>query len=415
MPEASGISHVNSAQRVNGERRNRREPRESQDAKGHFGSAAPCREDRRDQRGVHSGAARFHERRERVRGRRYDPAGLPKARVHQGFGPVHACRAHPIGEARIGADEHQQTARPRDLHECPGQIFAAGVLVVPQNDRRAARQPRGHRHRIGGAHVVGHINEGGQGRLRPAHRAQTPCRCCQSLVHHRMPSRMAESGTHSGIAAHLEEVRTRIKAAAPARVPPGGPAQLVAVSKTHGADAVEAAIEAGQLEFGENRVQEAAEKFPALKRRYPTLVLHLIGPLQTNKLKEALALFDVIQTVDREKLADRLAAAQAQGAVLPRLYVQVNTGEEPQKAGIPPVEAVAFVESCRQKGLTIEGLMCIPPAEEEPALHFALLSTLARRAGLAKLSMGMSADFETAVALGASYVRVGSAIFGARA
>lgn len=216
------------------------------------------------------------------------------------------------------------------------------------------------------------------------------------------------------IAIRLADIRARIAAAAPAVPPSGGPARLIAVSKTHGPDAVEAALAAGQRDFGENRVQEAQAKFPALKARVRDLVLHLIGPLQTNKVKDAIALFDVIHTLDREKLADRLAAARAAGEALPRLYVQVNTGEEPQKAGVAPADAAAFVAACRAKGLAIEGLMCIPPLGEAPALHFALLATLARRAGVTGLSMGMSEDFETAVALGASYVRVGTAVFGVR-
>ena len=190
---------------------------------------------------------------------------------------------------------------------------------------------------------------------------------------------------------------------------------LVAVSKTFGAPEIEPLIAAGQRIFGENRVQEAAAKWPELKAATPDIELHLIGPLQTNKLKEALALFDVFHTLDRDRLAEALVKEREKGAVMPRLFIQVNTGEEPQKAGILPLEVDGFVARCRDVyGLAIEGLMCIPPVDEEPALHFALLDKMARRNGLAKLSMGMSADFETAIAFGATHVRVGSALFGSR-
>jgi pyridoxal phosphate enzyme (YggS family) len=194
-----------------------------------------------------------------------------------------------------------------------------------------------------------------------------------------------------------------------------GAATLVAVSKTFAAEDIRPVIEAGQRVFGENRVQEAQGKWPELKLEFPDLELHLIGPLQSNKAKEAVALFDVIETVDREKIAAELAKEiDRQGREL-KLYVQVNTGSEPQKAGIEPRDAVAFVQRCREThGLAIEGLMCIPPADENPGPHFALLEKLAHEAGVAKLSMGMSGDYETAVAFGATSVRVGSAIFGSR-
>ncbi|CDX42365.1 conserved hypothetical protein [Mesorhizobium sp. ORS 3359] len=194
-----------------------------------------------------------------------------------------------------------------------------------------------------------------------------------------------------------------------------GAVTLVAVSKTFAAEDVRPVIEAGQRVFGENRVQEAQGKWPALKKVFPDLELHLIGPLQSNKAKEAVALFDVVETVDREKIAAELSREMIRQGRTPRLYVQVNTGSEPQKAGIEPREAVAFVKRCRDvHGLAIEGLMCIPPADENPGPHFALLEKLAREAGVEKLSMGMSGDYETAIAFGATSVRVGSAIFGSR-
>jgi pyridoxal phosphate enzyme (YggS family) len=191
--------------------------------------------------------------------------------------------------------------------------------------------------------------------------------------------------------------------------------RLIAVTKTFGAEAILPVIEAGQRRFGENRVQEAQGKWPALKTRFPGLELHLIGPLQSNKAREAVALFDVIHTVDRPKIAAALKAEMERQGRRPKLLVQVNTGEEPRKAGMPPADVEAFVALCRQThGLAIAGLMCIPPFDEEPALHFALLAKIAKNLGLAELSMGMSADYETAIQFGATFVRVGSAIFGAR-
>jgi len=213
----------------------------------------------------------------------------------------------------------------------------------------------------------------------------------------------------------LFAVRARIAAAEREAGRDQGAVTLVAVSKTFDALAISPVIEAGQRVFGENRVQEAQGKWPALKDQFPGIELHLIGPLQSNKAKEAVALFDVIETVDREKIAAELAKEMARQGRTPRLYVQVNTGSEPQKAGIEPREAVAFVERCREiHGLAIEGLMCIPPADENPGPHFALLEKLGEEAGVAKLSMGMSGDYETAIAFGATSVRVGSAIFGSR-
>jgi pyridoxal phosphate enzyme (YggS family) len=209
----------------------------------------------------------------------------------------------------------------------------------------------------------------------------------------------------------LAAVRAAIAAAANG----GPPVTLVAVSKTYDADAILPVLEAGQRVFGENRVQEAMGKFPALREKFPDIELHLIGPLQSNKATEAVATFDVIETVDRDKIAKALAAEMARQGRRPRLYVQVNIGDEPQKAGIAREEAVAFVAHCRDvHGLAIEGLMCIPPAEDEPGPHFDRLAALARDAGLDRLSMGMSGDYETAIAHGATSVRVGSAIFGAR-
>jgi PLP dependent protein len=194
-----------------------------------------------------------------------------------------------------------------------------------------------------------------------------------------------------------------------------GGVELVAVSKTFEAEAIRPVIEAGQRVFGENRVQDAQAKWPALRAEFPDLELHLIGPLQSNKAADAVALFDVIETVDREKIAAALAAECAKQNRQLQFYVQVNIGEEDQKAGISPIETLAFVERCREvHKLDVVGLMCIPPVDEAPGPHFALLRKLAREAGVEKLSMGMSADFEIAIGFGATSVRVGSAIFGTR-
>jgi hypothetical protein len=214
---------------------------------------------------------------------------------------------------------------------------------------------------------------------------------------------------------HLAQVKGRIAEAARAAGRDPAAVTLVAVSKTHGADRVRELLIVGQRVFGENRVQEAQEKFPALKAEYPDLELHLIGPLQTNKARDAVVLFDVIQSVDRDRLAASLAKEMEKAGKRPACFIQVNTGEEPQKAGVLPADVDAFVATCRDTyKLPVVGLMCIPPVDEEPALHFALLTKMAARNGLARVSMGMSADYETAVKLGATHVRVGSALFGAR-
>ena len=211
----------------------------------------------------------------------------------------------------------------------------------------------------------------------------------------------------------LSEITTRIETA---RLTSGrkDAVHLVAVSKVQPLDRVTAVLDEGHRLFGENRVQEAAGKWPDLREQYDDVVVHLLGPLQTNKVAQALDLFDAIQSLDRSKLARKLAdAAQVKGTC-PDLFVQVNTGEEPQKAGILPNDADAFIAEARAMDLPISGLMAIPPVTEEPALHFALLAKIAARNGVSELSMGMSADFETAVAMGATYVRVGSGVFGAR-
>ncbi|WP_439572438.1 YggS family pyridoxal phosphate-dependent enzyme [Phreatobacter sp.] len=228
---------------------------------------------------------------------------------------------------------------------------------------------------------------------------------------------MTDIAASSEAVARLDAVRAAVsRAAADAQRPPDA-VTLVAVSKTFPAEAIEPVLAAGQRVFGENYVQDAKSKWPDLRQRYPDVELHMIGPLQSNKAREAVALFDVIETLDRISLASALRKEiqRAGGTRVIRFLVQVNTGAEPQKGGVLPQDADAFIRACRQDyGLDVEGVMCIPPADEPPAPHFALLTTIARRNGLTTISMGMSADFPTAIAMGATHVRVGSAIFGTR-
>jgi pyridoxal phosphate enzyme (YggS family) len=224
------------------------------------------------------------------------------------------------------------------------------------------------------------------------------------------------SGATNVLETPLAKVRDQIaRACAEARRDPAL-VTLVAISKTFGADAIEPVIAAGQRVFGENRVQEAKAKWPSLKQHHGGIELHLVGSLQSNKAKEAVALFDAIHSVDRPSLAEALSKEIARQGRAPTLFVEINTGAEPQKAGVLPEEADAFLKACRERyGLAVAGLMCLPPAHEPPAPHFALTAKIARRNGLSLLSMGMSADFPLAIEFGATHVRVGTAIFGERA
>jgi len=234
------------------------------------------------------------------------------------------------------------------------------------------------------------------------------------LAHGEM-SRKGNELAMDSAAERLGEIKARIKTSAEGQGRTASDVTLIAVSKTFDADAIRPVIAAGQRHFGENRVQEAQGKWPSLQAETPEIVLHLIGPLQSNKAKEAVALFDAIHSIDREKIARTVAGEMERQGRRLTLFVQVNTGEEPQKAGVMPKDAVAFVAMCRDElGLEISGLMCIPPVDEEAAVHFAFLAKLAKEAGVSGLSMGMSDDFETAVEFGATHVRVGSAIFGGR-
>jgi pyridoxal phosphate enzyme (YggS family) len=231
-----------------------------------------------------------------------------------------------------------------------------------------------------------------------------------------MPHDDPELTAHPELTVRLAQVRARIEAAARRAGRDPDAVTLVAVSKTHDQAAIATALAAGQTVFGENRVQEAAAKFPALRPAHPGLTLHLIGALQTNKARDAVRLADMIESLDRPRLADAIAEACAREGRTPDLLVQVNTGDEPQKAGVPRAEADGFIAACQDRfGPRLRGLMCIPPADQDPAPHFTWLAEAAARHGLPLLSMGMSADFETAIALGATHVRVGTAIFGARA
>ena len=225
-----------------------------------------------------------------------------------------------------------------------------------------------------------------------------------------LPDTLAE-----GLAERLRRVRQRIADAATQAGRDPAAITLVAVSKTHDSAAIRAVLEAGQVRFGENRVQEAQAKFPALRLTHPHLRLHLIGALQTNKARDAVRLADVVESLDRPRLADAIEAAIDAEGRSPELLVQVNVGDEPQKAGIPRAEADRFIEHCRRRfGPALTGLMCIPPAEADPAPHFEWLAACAARHGLATISMGMSADFEPAISCGATEIRIGSAIFGTR-
>ncbi|MEX0286235.1 MAG: YggS family pyridoxal phosphate-dependent enzyme [Paracoccaceae bacterium] len=212
----------------------------------------------------------------------------------------------------------------------------------------------------------------------------------------------------------LENIRARVSAAADNAGRKADDVTLIAISKVQPNERVEAVLKQGHRVFGENRVQEAQGKWPGFMDAFSGVDLHLVGPLQTNKARAAMELFSTIHAVDRPKLASTLARLAQEMGQCPDLFIQVNTGEEPQKAGVLPADADEFVKTCRDLDLPVRGLMCIPPVEEEPALHFALLAKIAKRNGLQGLSMGMSSDFETAIALGATHIRVGSAIFGAR-
>ena len=230
-----------------------------------------------------------------------------------------------------------------------------------------------------------------------------------------MAQESMQSDSATGVAQSYSRLVDAVAEAAKAAGREAAEITLVAVSKTRSAQHIEPVLSAGHIDFGENRVQEAQAKWPDLKARYPAARLHLIGALQSNKARDAVALADAIHSLDREKLARAVSQEMARSARRPECFIQVNTGEEAQKSGVPPGQADALIEACQEKyALPLVGLMCLPPLDEEPAPHFALLRKIAERHGLTKLSMGMTADYQTAIALGATHIRVGSAIFGAR-
>jgi pyridoxal phosphate enzyme (YggS family) len=230
-----------------------------------------------------------------------------------------------------------------------------------------------------------------------------------------MAQESMQSDSATGVAQSYSRLVDAVAEAAKAAGREAAEITLVAVSKTRSAQHIEPVLSAGHIDFGENRVQEAQVKWPDLKARYPAARLHLIGALQSNKARDAVALADAIHSLDREKLARAVSQEMARSARRPECFIQVNTGEEAQKSGVPPGQADTLIEACQEKyALPLVGLMCLPPLDEEPAPHFALLRKIAERHGLTKLSMGMTADYQTAIALGATHIRVGSAIFGAR-
>ena len=328
------------------------------------------------------------------------------------------------GEPCIARDQDPDPKRARLPDQGAGEGFARGRAVVAKDDAGAAGQAIERRERIGKPISVAEEKQGGEMTgcsMAPGARFEAVCDVCygrhdfRELSLRRLLGSRIPSMTEMNVAANLAQVRARIAAAARACGRDPREITLVAVTKTHGEAKVRAAIAAGNLVFGENRVQEAEEKWPALKAEFPGVRLHLIGPLQSNKVKRAVALFDAIETVDRPKLAHVLAEEMARTGRRPACFIEVNTGEEAQKSGVRPAEIDAFVRECRETyNLPVEGLMCIPPADEEPSLHFGLLAEMARRNGLRQLSMGMSADFEEAIRFGATYVRVGTAVFGSR-
>jgi len=329
---------------------------------------------------------------------------------------MYAVRAGAAGKLGIVGDDKVQAPRLRDAGKGRRERDPAMFASRAQDDEAAGRKRPRRRKRIGDAIVVREEDERRQ--CRTASPMEARGRSCQpdarEFIPHSMPS-SAESGEAPSIQA-LRDILARIEAARKTALAPAPFTTLVAVSKAFDAEAIRPVLAAGQRCFGENRVQEAKGKWPALKSEFPDVALHLIGPLQTNKVREAVDLFDAIHSLDRPRLAEALRAELDRSRREPVLFIQVNTGEEPQKAGVAPRDVPAFVALCRDTlRLPVRGLMCIPPADEAPAPHFALLAKLARAHELPFLSMGMSADFEMAVRFGATHVRVGTAIFGARA
>jgi PLP dependent protein len=328
---------------------------------------------------------------------------------------MHTVRTHPGRKLWIVRDDPDEPTLARDLRY--GRRQRAPFVAVPlaHDDHAALRQRPNGGARIGHAFVIGKKCERRQAGARLFGKA--PAQPCQ--LHPCKVIRQAMSSSpitpDSPAAQNLAHILARIEASRKAALKPAPATTLVAISKTFGPESIRPAIAAGQRIFGENRVQEAKTKWPPLKSEHPDVELHLVGPLQTNKTREALTLFDAIHSLDRRKLAETLRHECERTEKRPLLFIQINTGEEPQKAGVLPLDAPNFIHFCRETlHLPIYGLMCIPPADQPPASHFALLAKMAREHGLEGLSMGMSADFETAIRFGATHVRIGTAIFGER-
>lgn len=322
------------------------------------------------------------------------------------LGQVDAIGADAFGQSDVCADQQHQAPGGGYRPQTPALLDSVRRAESAKYDRRADGKTLGDGLRGGNARRIGEEQQPGQ--RRPAH---DPWRKGQGRTRQGSQFVLTVQGTPP-MSQALVEIRARIAAAEARAGRPAGSVTLVAVSKTQPWDHIAPVLDAGQKVFGENRVQEAMERWGD---RREGLELRLIGPLQTNKAREAVGFFDVIETLDREKLARVLADEVQRAGRAPRLYVQVNVGEEPQKAGVAPDEADAFIAACRATyGLAIEGLMCIPPFDQDPAPHFAKLCAIAARNDLNSLSMGMSDDFEIAIAQGATSVRVGSALFGGR-
>lgn len=323
-------------------------------------------------------------------------------------------RTHLCGDARIAGDDPDESVLACEARDLARELPPPDRVSVPQHHHAAARQRADRRQRIGDPYVVSEEHEAEQTRLRPrTELSRQPCQLRPlKVIRQPMSSPLPPN---SPAAANLADILARIEAARKAALKPAPATTLVAISKGFGAEAIRPVLAAGQRVFGENRVQEAKAKWPSLRAECPNIQLHLVGPLQTNKAREAVALFDAIHSLDRPKLAEALRDERARTEKKLLLFIQVNTGEEPQKAGVLPLDAPKFITFCRETlALPIFGLMCIPPVDQPPAPHFALLAKLAREHCLEGLSMGMSADFEIAIRFGATQVRVGTAIFGER-
>jgi pyridoxal phosphate enzyme (YggS family) len=326
-----------------------------------------------------------------------------------------AVRTHPAGKVWIARDDPYEPTLARDPGYGRRQRASLDAVPLAHHDHAAVRERTYGWTRIAHAFVIG--KEGERRQAGACLFSEAPGQPCQLR-----PCKVIRQGMSSPpitpdspAARNLSHILARIEASRKAALKPAPTTTLVAISKTFGPESIRPVIAAGQRVFGENRVQEAKTKWPAFKSEHPDIELHLVGPLQTNKAREAIALCDAIHSLDRQKLAETLRHEFERTEKRPLLFIQVNTGEEPQKAGVFPPEAARFIEYCRETlHLPICGLMCIPPADQPAAPHFALLAKMAREHGLEGLSMGMSADFETAIAFGATHVRIGTAIFGER-